>query len=175
MPINNVNKLRQLVNFVCYLTLQLFVAQYIVVDSTATCFVYVTFLLLLPRQPASLSLMLLIGFLVGLFVDLFYSSMGAHAFASVLMIYSRAILLLRFLPASSYEVALRPTLGNLGWRRFSIFSLILISIHHVALFFLTFGSPILFFAIMRKAALSTLLTYVAVLSTQGIAFLVKRN
>ena len=175
MLMNKVSKLGQIANFVCYIALQLVVARFVAFGHTALCFVYVSFLLLLPRQQTGLAFILLISFGVGLLVDIFYHSIGVHAFASVLMVYSRAILLQRMLPASSYEVAAQPTVGNLGWRRFSLFSLVLISIHHVALFLLEAGSAMLFFVVMRKVVLSTLLTYAAVLATQGIVLLAKRS
>jgi len=129
---SKVSKLGQLANFVLYITLQLAVAQFIVLCHTALCFIYVAFLLLLPRRQEGLPLLLLIGFTVGLLVDMFYNSVGTHAFASVLVVYSRAFLLGLMLPASGYEAAAQPTLSNLGWKRFSIFSLILIGIHHTA-------------------------------------------
>jgi hypothetical protein len=172
---NKTSKLGQLTNFVFYTTLQLTVARFMVVFHTAFCFVYVTFLLLLPRREEGLPLLLLISFAVGLLVDMFYHSAGTHAFSSVLMVYSRALLLQLMLPASGYEAAAQPTLSNLGWKRFSIFSLILIGIHHTALFFLDAGTTLLFFVVMRKVVLSTLLTYVAVLFTQSMILFVRKR
>jgi hypothetical protein len=169
------SKLGQLTNFAFYITLQLAVAQFIVLFHTAFCFVYVAFLLLLPRRENGLSLLLLVSFLVGLLVDIFYNSAGVHALASVLMVYSRALLLKLMLPASGYEANTQPTLSNLGWKRFSIFALILIGIHHTALFLSDAGSTMLFFVAMRKAAFSTLLTYAIVSITQSVALLVSRR
>src|SRR5210317_1682358 len=51
-------------------------------------FIYPLFLMLLPlRTP--LSLLLLIGFFIGLSVDAVYDSLGIHASASVFMAYMR--------------------------------------------------------------------------------------
>jgi hypothetical protein len=174
---NKVSKLGQLANFVLYITLQLAVARFIVLFHTAFCFTYVAFLLLLPRRQEGegLPLLLLISFSVGLLVDMFYNSMGTHAFASVLMVYSRVFLLKLMLPTGGYEVTPQPTLSNLGWKRFSIFSFILIGIHHTALFFLDAGNIMLFFLVIRKVVFSTLLTYVAVFFTQSIVLLVRKR
>jgi hypothetical protein len=122
-----------------------------------------------------LPLILLISFAVGLLVDIFYGSAGAHAFSSVLVVYSRAFLLKLMLPVSGYEAAAQPTLSNLGWKRFSIFSLILIGIHHAALFFLDAGTTMLFFVVMRKVVFSTLLTYATVLLTESIILLARKR
>jgi hypothetical protein len=170
------SKLGQLTNFAFYATLQLTVAQFIVFFHTAFCFVYVTFLLLLPRREGGLPLLLLVSFAVGILADMFYNSAGIHALASVLMVYSRALLLQLMLPASGYEATTQPTLGSLGWQRFSIFSLILIGIHHTALFLSDAGSSMLLvFVAMRKAVFSTLLTYAVVMVTQGIILLVGKK
>ena len=117
-------------------------------------------------------LLLLISFVIGLFVDTFYNSMGTHAFASVLMVYSRGLLLRFILPASTHDTAV---LSSLGWKRYALFALILISIHHTALFFLDAGSITPFFVIMRKVLYSTLLTYTVVLTTQSITLLSKKR
>jgi|694.fasta_scaffold28450_7 hypothetical protein len=174
---SKVSKLGQLANFVLYITLQLVVTRFIVLFHTAFCFTYVAFLLLLPRRQEGegLPLLLLISFAVGLLIDMFYNSMGTHAFASVLMVYSRAFLLKLMLPAGSYEVATQPTLSNLGWKRFSVFSLILIGIHHIALFFLDAGSIMLFFLVTHKVVFSTLLTYAVVLFIQSIVLLIRKR
>ncbi len=163
---NRVSKLEQATSFVFYITLQVVIAKFIFLFHSAFCFVYVAFLLLLPRRQGNLIILLFISFAVGLLVDTFYSNMGVHAFASVLMIYSRPLLSKLTLSASEYEATTRPTLGNLGWKQFSLFALPLIGIHHTALFLLDTGNPLSFSVPVRSWLLSTLLTYVAVLITQ---------
>lgn len=173
---NKTSNLEQLTNFALYVTLQLTVAQFIIFFHTAFCFVYVAFFLLLPRREGILPLLLLVSFAVGTLVDMFYNSPGIHALASVLMVYSRALLLQLMLPASGYEATTQPTLSRLGWRRFSIFSLILLSIHHTALFLSdTGGTMMLFFLAMRKAVFSTMLTYAVVMVIQGVPLLVSKK
>jgi hypothetical protein len=171
---NKISKLEQLANFFLYVALQLTVVRVIVL-SRAACFIYVAFLLLLPRRQENLILHLLVGFSVGLLVDLFYNSIGVHAFASVLMVYGRALLLKLMLPISGYESATQPTLRNLGWKRFSLFSFLLISMHHTSLFFLEASNILLFLVVLRRAILSTLLTYAAVLLIQSIVLLIDKK
>lgn len=172
---NRVSNLEQFTNFVVYIILQLTIARYIILEKTAFCFIYVAFILLLPRRQADLPVFLCVSFAVGLLIDLFYNSLGVHAFASVLLLYSRALLLDRMLPASDYEAVSQPTLRNMGWRRFSLFALLLIGIHHTALFVLDAGTTVLFTVCMRKIGFSTLLTYAAVLLTQGLMLVIKKR
>lgn len=163
---NKVSNLKQVTNFVVYITLQVTVARFIEFFHTGFCFVYVGFLLLLPRGQQSLTTLLLISFAVGLLIDMFYNSIGIHSFAAVLMVYSRALLLKLILPTSSYDIAPQPTLARLGWKRFSLLNLLLIGIHHAALFLLDAGNASLFLVAMRNLLFSALLTYVAVLMIQ---------
>ena len=171
---NKVSKPGQVFNFVLYLTLQVAVARFIVLPHTA-CFVYVGFFLLLPRWQEGLTTLLLVSFAVGLLVDIFFNDMGTHAFASVLMVYSRSLLLKLMLPTSGYEAATQPTLDHLGCKRFSLFALPLIGLHHAALFFLDAGSSLYFFVTMRKLISSALLTYIAFLITQIPTCLLSRR
>ena len=172
---NRVSKLEQLTNFVVYITLQLTLARYIILGKTAFCFIYVAFILLLPRRQANLPVLLCVGFAVGLLIDLFYNSLGVHAFASILLLYSRALLLDRILPISDYEVVSQPTLRSMGWRRFALFTLLLIGIHHTAVFVLDADTTVLFTVCIRKIGFSTLLTYAAVLFTQGLILVIKKR
>lgn len=172
---NNVSQLGQFTNFVLYSVLQLVVSQFIITSGTYCCFIYVAFFLLFPRRQAGLTVLLVISFVVGCFVDMFYHSMGVHAFSSVFMVASRVVLLRLMLPVSDYDAVPQPTLRNLGWKRFSLFALVLIGIHHTVFFFLEACSTVLFFVIMRKVIFSTLLTFSVFLLTQGMKLVVRKK
>lgn len=169
------NILRQLVNFISYLALQVAVAQTIVPPHHALCFIYVGFFLLLPRQRSSLVLQLLVAFVTGLVIDAFYNSLGIHAFATVLMVYSKSYLQRLVLPNTRHEPDARPTLRSMGFKRFSVFVLILLLIHHTAVFVLdAWDSPVGLLT-MRRVALSILSTYLAICFVQSIPTLVVNN
>lgn len=165
----------QLVNLIGYITLQVAFAQSIVPAHDALCLIYVGFFLLLPWQRTSLVLQLLLAFLIGLIIDTCYNSLGIHAFAAVLMVYSRAFLLKLMLPTSSYETDARPTLRSMGFKRFSVFILILLVIHHAAVFFLDAWDSALYLITIRKVVLSTLLTYFAICIVQSLPALIISN
>lgn len=171
---NKDNKLGQVANFLLYLILQATVARFIAF-SQAGCFVYVGFFLILPGRQKNLTTLLCISFIFGLLIDMIYHSIGLHAFASVLMVYSRSFLLNLFLPLNSQKASTQLTLAQLGGRQFTIFALPLILIHHAAWFFLDASDISLFFAIIRKLFVSVLLTYVAVVITQIITSLFNKQ
>lgn len=163
---NRVSKLEQATNLAFYVTLQLFIAQFVFLFQAAFCFVYVAFILLLPQRQGGSTVLLLIGFAVGLLIDMFYNSIGVHSFASVLMIYSRSLLSKYMLPVGEYEAATQLTLSKLGWKQFSWIALPLIGIHHAVWFLLSGDNPLCCSVPVRSWLLSTLLTYVAILITQ---------
>ena len=169
---NKVRTPHQLARLVSYIALQVVLANKIALVHTGFCFVYVGFLLSMPWRQASLVVSLLLGFVVGLLLDLFYDTLGLHTFACVLLVYARAFLLKRTLPLSSYETVAQPTLNDMGIKSFSIFTLVLIALHHGALFGLDVWDSALWGVGLRKAAFSTMLTYLAVVTVQKLALLV---
>lgn len=172
---NRVSKLRQIAHFLCYAALQVVLMPVVTFSHTTFCFVYIAFLLLLPQRKGGLPQLLLIGFAVGLLVDMCYNSPGIHASASVCMLYCRAYLLPAMAPPASYTSVIQPNLGYLGWRRFAVFSFLLTSLHHTVLFLPEAKHIMLLPVTLRKIVLSVLLTHTAVLITQGIPLFTKKD
>lgn len=154
-----------------YMLLQIAVAKYVIVLHTAFCFVYVGFLLSMAYRQTQLTAPLFMGFGVGLLADLFYDSIGMHAFACVLLVYCRPILLKRMLPTSTQEIDFKPTWRSMGVRNFTAYALVLILVHHGALFSWDAVDSALLWISMRKAILSTLLTYAALSIVQVMSTL----
>ena len=75
-------------SFFIYLVLQVLLFKSLVLFNTAFCFLYVAFILFLPIEFSTLALMF-IGFGLGFMVDIFYDSLGLHAFTLVLIAYVR--------------------------------------------------------------------------------------
>src|SRR6476620_7175848 len=75
----------QAISFFIYLFYQVLILKNIVLFNTAFCFLYVAYLFFLPVDSNPLLLMVA-GFLMGLTVDMFYDSLGLHAFACVFVI-----------------------------------------------------------------------------------------
>ncbi|MEL6539595.1 MAG: hypothetical protein AAFP93_02390 [Bacteroidota bacterium] len=162
-----------LVQLLGYMLLQIAVAKYVVVWHTAFCFVYVGFLLSMACRQAQLTSALLMSFFIGILVDLFYDSLGVHAFACVLLTYCRPVLLKHMLPTSTQEIDFKPTWRSIGIRKFTVYALVLTLIHHGALFSWDAASNTLLWISMRKVMFSTILTGVAVSAIQGTSTLLK--
>jgi hypothetical protein len=167
--------LRQFIHLISYMALQLIFGQSVVAMHHAHCFIYVGIFLFLFQQRTNLSLQLLLAFGLGMMMDAFYDTLGIHAFASVLIVYMKVFLSKIMLPTSSSS-DMKPSLSSLGFKNFSIFVLLLLFIHHAAVFLLEAWNRDLFLLAMQKALLSTLFTYLVICSMQIIsAMIVSKN
>lgn len=97
-------------------------------------YIYPLFILLLPFE-ASVTVLLVLGFITGITVDTFMNTAGIHAAATVLLAYLRTNVLNALLPKNLSEYPNQsPSVKNMGWMPFLVYSTFLIIIHH-ALFF----------------------------------------
>ncbi|HWA34935.1 MAG TPA: hypothetical protein VG737_12425, partial [Cyclobacteriaceae bacterium] len=132
------NVLLIVIYFVLYLLAQVMLFKQLVLFNTAFCFVYVAFILLLPIETNSMVLML-VAFVLGIGVDVFYDSLGLHAFSLVLVAYLRNYWLGTITPQGGYDAGEGPTLAVNGLQWFMVYSLPLVFVHHFVLFFTEAG------------------------------------
>lgn len=161
--------LPQVLNFVLYVTLQIVVFRNLVLFDVAFCYVYIAFLLLLPLEIGVMSAMLL-GFVSGLFVDVFYNTFGIHAAASVFIMYIRRQWLDFITPRGGYDIGTVPSPKVLGIRWFVTYAFPLILIHHALIFFIEVISFELFSYTLAKIVASAVFTLVVATVTQYILY-----
>ncbi len=155
----------QIISFFIYLLYQVLILQNVVLFHTASCFLYIAFLLLLPVEMNTLALMA-IGFVMGLTVDMFYDSVGLHAFACVMIMYLRSYWLNNLTPQGGYDTNDSPSLALNGVQWFMVYATPLVFIHHAALFFAEGGGFSLFWFTLWKIITSTLFTLIVILIAQ---------
>jgi len=155
----------QIILFFIYVLYQVMILQNVVLFHTAFCFLYVLYLLILPVESNPMMLMG-IGFLMGFAVDMFYESIGLHAFASVTVMYLRNYWLNSLIPQGGYDSSSVPTLAMNGMQWFLIYAVPLIFLHHALLFFLEAGGLNMFFFTLWKVLTSTLFTTIVILIAQ---------
>ena len=142
-----------------YLFLQVFIVRNLVFFEVAFCFVYVSIILFLPSN-TPVSVVLLIAFLTGLSVDLFYNTAGLHASASLLLAFLRNYIIKVLFPTKGLDTELLISLEGMGMERFIRYIIILTFIHHFYLFFLEAGSPKYFLNTSLKVVASVMFTSV---------------
>ncbi len=155
----------QFLSFFIYLIAQVVLMKNLVLFNTAFCFIYVAFILFLPIETNTLLLMVL-GFLMGFLIDIFYDSLGLHAAALVLTGYLRNFWLSRITPQGGYDAGEGPTLAANGIQWFLIYTLPILFIHHFALFFIEAGGFGLLGYTLSKVFFSTIFTFLIVLFLQ---------
>lgn len=125
-------------------------------------YIYPLIILLLPIRIQNV-LLLVIAFLLGLSVDMFYDTTGVNAAAMVLTAYLRPMVLSAIKPKGGYDQNHVPTKNQFGASWFLRYAGILFFIHLFAVFFLetlTFSG---FGTLILKTILSFLLSMVLVI------------
>jgi len=143
--------------FLTYLLIQVFFFDNMILFRTAFCFVYIGFLLLLPLQVSSITL-IVVAFFSGLLVDIFYNTPGINASSSVFIGFIRPFWLSLITPRGGYEDVDIPRLKTLGFSWFITYSAPLIFIHHLTLFIVEAGDLINFWFVINKTIFSTIYT-----------------
>ncbi|MFP4089146.1 MAG: Rod shape-determining protein MreD [Cyclobacteriaceae bacterium] len=159
--------LPQVLNFIVYVLLQVFIVRNLVLFDVAFSFIYVAFLLLLPLELATITCMLL-GFGAGLLIDMFYNTFGIHAAACVFIMYARRYWIDVLTPRGGYEIGMTPSPRSMGLRWFTTYALPLILVHHTIIFFVEIGGFELFYYTLIKVLASTLFSFVLITVIQYI-------
>lgn len=134
-------------------------------------FLYVLFILLLPLDlPAWAGL--LISFVTGYCVDLFYGTPGMHMATCTFLGFLRPAMLRFMAPRDGYEFGNQPTMQDMGVSWFLTYAGILVFAHHFVLFFLEMFSFREFFYTLLRIVLSSVATMLLIIVTQ---FLFYRN
>jgi len=155
----------QIVSFFIYLFYQVLILKNIVLFHTAFCFLYVAYLLVLPVESNQITLML-IGFVLGFSVDVFYDSLGLHALACVLIMYARNSWLNVLTPQGGYDSNSIPSMSMNGIQWFVVYAIPMVFLHHAILFFTEAGGFDMFWFTMLKIMNSTLFTMLAIVIAQ---------
>jgi rod shape-determining protein MreD len=120
------------------------------------------FILLLPVEIPSW-LLLLLSFATGLIIDFFSGSPGMHSSATVLAGFVRPYVLRIISPRDGYEPGSAPSMLMYGFRWFLIYTLLIVLIHHTALFYLEVFRFADFFRTMLRVLLSSLFSITFIL------------
>ena len=155
-------------SFFIYLLVQVLLFKSFILFNTAFCFLYVAFILFLPIEINTLALMF-IGFSLGFMVDIFYDSLGLHAFTLVLIAYLRNYWLRVISPQGGYDTGSGPALAVNGVQWFLVYTVPMIFLHHFVLFFLEAGGFVVFWYTMLKVIASLLFTMTVILLIQYIS------
>ncbi len=125
-------------------------------------FIYPLFIVLLPIDVGK-SWMLVMGFLLGTSVDMFYDSPGLHAAAMVMTSFVRPFLLKGMEPRGGYKMNTSPTPYELGTNWFYRYASILLTIHLFTYFTLEAFQLSSIFVVILKTISSFLASMVMII------------
>ena len=155
----------QVLIFAFYLLLQIFFVRQLVLFNYAFCFVYIASIILLPFDINKVTLILL-GFLAGIMVDIFYNTIGANAAAMTLIAFIRPSVISLLTPQRGYDERQTLSLNSMGLTWFITYAATLTVIHHFVLFLLEASDWGLFLPVMVKVICSTIFTTTVVVIIQ---------
>lgn len=155
--------------FLILVLLQVLVFNNIQISGFINPYFYILFILLLPFETPNWALPI-IGFVLGISVDLFTQTPGIHASACVAMAFSRPYILGFISPREGYETGSYPTLSFYGLEWFLKYSVILVCIHHFFLFYVEIFRITDFFATFLRAFLSSAFSIVFIVLSQYFIF-----
>ena len=160
---------KYLIYFVALVLLQLLVFNNIEFSGYINPYVYILFILLLPFTTPKV-ILLILAFLLGLSIDLFMGTPGVHSSATVLVAFSRPSVMAMFSPREGYQSGTYPRLAQFGMEWFVKYTVMLVLIHHFALFYLEVFSFNHFFNTLLRAFLSSILTSLIIIFSQYFVF-----
>ncbi len=154
-----------LIRFVVLVLVQVFLLKNISLYNISLPYPYILFILLLPLETPNLVLFVL-SFILGLTIDAFYDTPGLHAAACTLLAFVRVLFISVTVQRDGFDNEADPTLGNMGFRWFFTYSLILTLIHHFFLFNLeVFSLTEIGFTLLRFLSSSVFTLFLILISS----------
>lgn len=161
--------LGNIIRFFVLIFLQVFILDNINFSGHVNPNLYVYFILLLPFEVPGW-LLLISSFALGFSIDIFTGTLGMHTASSVLMAFARPIVIRSIGSNREYESGMQPSIHDLGFRWFLTYSMILIFIHHMALYYIEVFRISGFFSTLQRVIYSTIFTTVLVIITQYLFY-----
>ena len=163
-----------IIGFFVYFLVQAFVLKNLVVFDMAFCFLYVYYILLLPIELKSIPLML-IAFLLGFTIDVFYDSLGMHTASLVALAFLRNTWIKVIIPTGGYDDNVQPSVLNMGLGWFFTYSVPLILLHHFIFFYIDNLGTDLYLPVVNRSLSSAAFVWILGLMVQMLFYKRRRG
>jgi rod shape-determining protein MreD len=154
--------LRLTLAFFLLILIQVLVFNNIQFSGYVNPYVYVMFILILPLEIPPWFLLIL-SFITGIIMDSLSASPGMHTSATVFAGFARPYVLRIISPRDGYETGPSPSVASYGFKWFLTYSLIIVLIHHLVLFYVEVFRLEDFFRTLLRVLLSTIFTVTFIL------------
>jgi hypothetical protein len=163
------NILSYSIAFVLMVLVQVWILNNIQLSGYINPYLYILFLLILPFGTAP-AILIPAGFFLGLTIDLFMHTAGLHAAACVLAAFMRPVVLSLIAPGDGYDNNQRPHVSVMGFGWFLRYVIIMVLLHHTALFYLEVFRFSDFFLTLARVLFSSFFTIVLILVTDILVY-----
>jgi len=161
------NIVKHSIRFFVLVIIQTMILNQVEIGLGVQIMVYPLYLILLPFELSTISLML-IAFLMGILIDSISNTYGLHASSLVLLAFLRPQLLSIFAPRDGYDPLKEGNVYEMGRRWFfSVFVMMLV-IHHVWFFLMEVFRIDQLLYVLQKTILSVPLSYLLSLLLQAL-------
>ena len=160
---------RNILRFVMLVLVQVLIFNNIEIGGYITPYIYIMVIILLPFEtPVSVSLIL--GFFLGLSIDIFTDTIGMHTASTVFIAFIRPYILSSFAPRDGYEPGTFPRVYYYGLPWFIKYAALIVLAHHLMLFYIEMFRFQDFFATLLRVILSSLFSIVLIVASQFFVF-----
>jgi rod shape-determining protein MreD len=160
---------RNIVRFIVVVLFQVIVMDNVMISGYMVPYVYLLFILLMPFETPR-GLVLVAGFVLGISIDLFEHTLGLHTAACVLLAYLRPYVLDLLSPRDGYEPDTFPRIHYYGFNWFLKYTLLMVFIHHLAVFYLEVFQLQDFLPTLLRVILSSALSASTIVLSQYFVF-----
>lgn len=157
---------KYILQFIALVLFQVVILNSVQISGYINPYMYILFIITLPFELAGW-ITLLLGFGLGLTIDMFSNTPGVHASATLFMAFIREIILPYLSPREGYESGTFPTVKYYGWSWFAKYAALLVFAHHLFLFFIEAFSFNFAGHTFIKVLSSSAITFILVILTQS--------
>jgi len=154
--------------FVLYILVQVLILNNISFFGFINPYLYILFIITLPSTMTR-DATLLVGFLMGLIIDIFSGTPGFNAFVTLLIAYIKPFFQKTFGPREEHDLII-PSFKTYGVGMFLQYAGCLVLIHHFMFFLIEAGSIAHFGKILIKTFCSTVFTMLLIGSIEAFKF-----
>jgi len=159
---------KYIIHYIVLVLLQVLILNNIQISSYFNPFIYILFILILPLD-INKSLLLLLGFFMGIAIDIFSDTLGLHTSACVFLAYIRPHILNLISTKEDYEPGTIPGVNINGFLWFLKYIVIATIAHHLFLFLVEVFSFSNFLDTLIKVLSSSLISVFAVFFYYNLA------
>jgi len=164
-----INNFKYGLYFILLILLQGLILNNVALFGYVNPYLYILFILFLPISTPKW-LVLILGFFLGLSIDVFSSTLGLHTSATVFLAFCRPYVLKLIKPRDDYEFGALPNIYHLGLIWYLTYISILVFLHHFFLFFIEAFKFSQFFDTLFRTILSSIFTIITILIVQLFSY-----